>query len=116
MAGQPCWSVALLAKLITASLSEGGKASRSPRPRRILQTSQSLFQVAVSPHRHRVAITMELDSDLKIGGMILVGSSENQPAPKDQGLWSGTRSNQGLQLSALNVRQRNGFREWERHE
>jgi hypothetical protein len=59
---------------------------------------------------------MELDSDLKIGGMILFGGSENQPAPENQGLWSGTRSNQGLQLSALNVRQRNSFREWERHE
>jgi hypothetical protein len=54
--------------------------------------------------------------DLKIGGMILVGGPENQPAPKDQGLWSGTRSSQGLQLSPLNVRQRNCFREWKRHE
>jgi hypothetical protein len=58
---------------------------------------------------------MELDSDLKIAGMILVGGSENQPTPESQGLWRGTRPNQGLQLSALNVHQRNGFREWERH-
>jgi hypothetical protein len=98
------------------SLSEGGKASRSPRPRRVLQTSQSFFQVAVSPEGHGVAITIELGGDLKIGGLILVGRTENQPATEDQGLWSGTRSNQGLQLSALQARQRNNFREWERHE
>jgi hypothetical protein len=64
---------------------------------------------------HGMAITIELDGDLKIGGMSFVCGSENQPAPEDQGLWSGTCSNQGLQLSALKVRQRNSFREWERH-
>ena len=90
----------LLAKLITASLSEGEK--RRGRPdRAILQTNQSLLQVTVSPHCHGVAITMELGSDLKIAGMILVGGSENQPTPENQGLWRGTRPNRGLQLSAL---------------
>jgi hypothetical protein len=59
---------------------------------------------------------MKLNSDLKIGGMIYVGGSKNQPAPEGQGLWSGARSNQGLKLSALSVRKRNGFREREWHE
>jgi hypothetical protein len=77
------------------SLSEGGKSSRSPRPRRVPQTRQSLFQVAVSPKGHGAAITIELDGDLKIGGMIFVGGSENQPAPEGQVLWRGTRSKQG---------------------
>jgi hypothetical protein len=62
-----------------------------------------------------VSITLELGSDLKVGGMVSVGGSKNQPASEDQGLWSGARSNQAFQLSALKVCERDSFREWERH-
>jgi hypothetical protein len=72
-------------------------------------------QIAVSPDPDGVALTVELSGDLKVGGMIVVGGSENQPAPEGQGLGRGTRSNQGLQLGVLSVRQRNTLREWERH-
>jgi hypothetical protein len=70
----------LLAKLITLSRSEGGKASRSSRPWRVLQACQSVQKVAIAPQRDRVAITVEFDSNLKIGRIVLVGGSENQPA------------------------------------
>jgi hypothetical protein len=56
-----------------------------------------------------VAITGELGSNLKIGGIVVVGGPKNQPASKRQSLWSGTRSNQCLQLSALGVGQRDSL-------
>jgi hypothetical protein len=62
-----------------------------------------------------VAITVELSSDLKVRGMVPVGGSKNQPGSEDQGLWTGSRSNQAFQLSALKIRQYDCFREWERH-
>jgi hypothetical protein len=105
----------LLAKLIRSSLSEGGKTPRSSRPRRVLETGQSLREVAIAPHRDGVAITVELGSDLKVGGMVPVGGSKNQPASEDQSLGSGARSNQAFQLSALTIRQCDSLREWERH-
>src|ERR1039457_359901 len=104
VAGQPRCSVVLLAKLIRLSRSEGGKASRSSRPRRVLETGQSLQDVTVAPHRDGVAITVEFGSDLKVGRMVLVGGSKNQPASEDQGLRSGSGSNQAFQLSALRIR------------
>jgi hypothetical protein len=51
-----------------------------------------------------VAITVELGSDLKVGGMVPVGGAKNQPASEDQRLGSGARSNQAFQLSALKIR------------
>jgi hypothetical protein len=58
---------------------------------------------------------MEFGSDLKIGGIVLVGGSEDQPAAERQSLWSGTPSNQCLQLSTLEVGQRNGLGKGEWH-
>jgi hypothetical protein len=62
-----------------------------------------------------VALTVEFGSNLKIGGIVLVGGSENQPAAEHQSLWSGTRTNQCPQLSALGVGQTNSLGEWEWH-
>jgi len=93
----------------------GGKASRSTRLRRILKTGQSFLDVAVSPGRDRMAITVELGGDLKVGGMVLVAGSENQPASESQGLWRGASPNQSFQLGALSERQRNSLRKRERH-
>jgi hypothetical protein len=105
----------LLAREITASRSEGGKFPRSAGPRSILKPGQTLLQKAVSPDPDGVAITVELGGDLKVAGVILVSGSKDQSAPEGQDLRRGTSSNQGLQLSALRVCQRNGLCEWERH-
>src|SRR5580692_8698190 len=100
VAGQSCCSVVLLAREITSSRCKGGKAPRSAGPRSILKTDQALSQIAVPPKRHGVAITPELGGDLKVGGLVRVGGSENQPASEDQGLRCGTGSNQPLELGA----------------
>ena len=55
----------------------GGKSPRSTRPRLILQTGQSVHQVAVSPHRDGVAIAPKLSGDLEVAGMVLGGSPKN---------------------------------------
>jgi hypothetical protein len=62
-----------------------------------------------------VAITRELSSNLKIGGIVVVGGPKNQSAAERESLWSGTRSNQCLQLSALEVGQSNGLGKGEWH-
>jgi hypothetical protein len=80
-----------------------------------LKTGQFFLDVAVSPGRDRMAITVELGGDLKVGGMVLVAGSENQPASESQGLWRGASPNQSFQLGALSERQRNSLRKRERH-
>ncbi len=62
-----------------------------------------------------MAITVELGGDLKVGGMVLVAGSENQPASESQGLWRGASPNQSFQLGALSIREGDRLREWERH-
>jgi hypothetical protein len=46
--------------------------------------------------RDSMAITVELGSDLKVGGMVLVAGSENQPASESRGLWRGASPNQSF--------------------
>ena len=115
VAGQPCCSVVLLAKLIRSSLSEGEKRRGRPDRGAVLESGQSLREVTVAPHPDGVAITVELGGDLKVGGMVPVVGSQNQPASEHQGLGGGARSNEALQLSALKVCERDSFRKWERH-
>lgn len=115
VAGQSRGTVVLLAREITSSRCEGGKAPRSAGPRSVLEPRQTLGQIANSPAPDGVAITVELGGDLKVGGLVFVGRSEDQLAAEGQGLWCRTGSNQALELSVLSVRQRDRLREWERH-
>jgi len=105
----------LLAREITSSRTEGGKLPRSTRPRLILQTSQSVLQVAVSPYRDGAAIAPKLSGDLEVAGMIRGGGPENQPGSEDQGLRRGTGPDQGLELGTLWISQTNNLRERHRH-
>jgi hypothetical protein len=76
VAGQFCCSVVLLAREITSSRSEGGKSSRSTRPRRILKASQSHLQEAASPYRDGVAVALKLGGDLEVAGMVFGGGPQ----------------------------------------
>src|SRR3954453_24004542 len=111
VAGHSCCSVVLLAREITSSRCEGGKAPRPARPRSILKTDQALGEIAVPPKPDGVTITSELGGDLKVGRSVRVGGSEDQPASEGQGLRCRTGSNQPLELVALRLGQRYGARE-----
>src|SRR5262249_26511349 len=115
VAGQSWGSGVLLAREITSSRSEGGKAPRSAGPRSILKPLQTVSQIAVSPGRDGVAIAVELSGDLEVGGLIFVGGSKDQAAAEGQGLGRGTGSNQALELGALGVRQRDRLCKGKRH-
>ena len=115
VAGQSFGSVVLLAREITASRCEGGKAPRSAGPRSVLEPRQTVGQIAVSPAPDGVAIAVELGGDWEVGGLVMVGGSEDQQAAEGQGLGCRTGSHQALELSALSFRQRDHLREGERH-
>jgi len=105
----------LLAKEITSSRCEGGKAPRTAGSLSILKPLQTVSQVAVSPGGDGVAIAVELGGDLEVGGSVFVGGSKDQATAEGQGLGCGTGSNQPREFSALGVRQSDRLREWERH-
>ena len=51
----------------TSTWSEGGKAPRSPRPRRILKPREPLREISGAPETHGVAITVQFDGNAEIG-------------------------------------------------
>ena len=98
-----CWcSVGvLLAKEITSSRREGGKAPRPARPRSILKPGQPLPEIAVSPDPGGVAIAGELGGDLEVGGLVIASDPQDQPTAEDQGLRGGTGPHQGFEPSPI---------------
>jgi hypothetical protein len=76
-----------------------------------LQAGQALLEVAVSPLSDGVAVAVELRRELEVGGMVLRGGSQDDPAAEDQGLGRGAGADQGLEAGPLRVGQANDFRE-----
>src|SRR5258708_677637 len=76
----------VLGVAMTASCCEGGKEPRPARPRRILQAREALLEVALSPGPDGVPIAEELRGDLEVGGMIVGGGPQDDPAAEGQGL------------------------------
>src|SRR6185437_5783226 len=107
-----CWCsvVVPLAKEITSSRCEGGKAPRPTRPRSILKPGQPPLEIAVSPDPGGVAIAGELGGDLEVGGLVVVSDPQDQTTAKDQGLRRGTGPHQGLEPSPV----RSGPERWTR--
>ena len=111
VADRPCSAVVLLAVAMTSSCCEGGKSPRPTGPRRILQAGEAVPEVAVSPLGDGVAVAGELRGDLEVGGTIVGGGPQDDPATEDQGLGRGAGADQGLQAGPLRPGQANDFRE-----
>ena len=78
----------LLAKEITSSRCEGGKAPWSAGPRSVLEPRQAMGQIAVAPGGDGVTIAAGFGGDLEVGGPVFGGGPEDQPAAERQGLGS----------------------------
>jgi hypothetical protein len=78
-----------------------------------LQTGEAVFQKAVPPLADGMAVTVQLGSDLHVGGVVGVGRPQDQAAAKDQGLGRGTGAGQAFQALPDIVRQQHGA--WQRH-
>ena len=97
--------VVRLAMEITSSRSEGGKASRSTRPRSILRARQAVSEVAASPDGNRAAIASKFGGDLEVGGMVGGGRPEHQAASEGEGLGCGPGSEEGFQAITFGLGQ-----------
>jgi hypothetical protein len=96
------WSVIeLLAKEMTSSRREGGKAPGPPGPRSILKAGQPVLEITFPPESGGVAIAGELGGDFEIGGLVLGGDPENQATSKDEGLRCGTGPHQGFEPGTI---------------
>jgi hypothetical protein len=111
-----CSVVELLAREMTSSRREGGKAPRPTRTRSILKASQSVLEIAVSPESGGVAIAGELGGDLEVGGVVLVSGPEDQSAAKDQGLRCGTSPHQGFEPSPVRFGEVDALGDRSRHD
>jgi len=60
----------------TSTRSEGGKAPRPTRARRILQAGEAVRKIALTPSADRMTLTVHLGSHLHIRGLIWGGDPE----------------------------------------
>ena len=56
----------LVAIASTSTRSEGGKAPRATRARRILQATQALLKIAISPTANGMAVTVQILGHLQV--------------------------------------------------
>jgi hypothetical protein len=61
-----------------------------------LQTSEAVLEIAGMPKSDGVASTAEFVGDLKIGRLIFICESQDQPTPEDQSLRRGMSSDQNM--------------------
>ena len=63
----PCyWAGLWVAIAITSRRAEGGKAPRSPRAWRILQTMEALRKIALTPTPNGMTVTLQVTGHLQI--------------------------------------------------
>jgi len=85
---------------LTSTRSGGGKRSGSTRSWGVLQTGQTVAGEAFPPLADGMSIAVEFLGDGLIGGLIDVGSAEDDAAAKDESLWCGSGPDERFELSA----------------
>jgi len=63
----------------TSTRSEGGKAPRATRARRILQAEDAVLKIALTPTADGMALASQLGGHLHMGWLIGCGTPEDQP-------------------------------------
>ena len=86
--------------MTTSTRSPGGKDRRAAGAWGILESGQPLLEEAGPPQGDGVATTAKLGGDSTIGGLIVLGQTEDDAGAEGQGLWGGRRSGEGLELTA----------------
>ena len=96
MAGRSCASVLLVARLTTASRSSGGKAPGPTGAGGVLQAGEAGGDEALAPLADGVPVAVQLRGDLLVVRAVGVGSAQEEPAAKGQGLRGGAGAGEGL--------------------
>src|SRR5438132_13580042 len=111
------WYVAGLrvAIAITSRRSEGGKAPRSTRARRILQATEALRKIATSPTTHGMAVTLQRVGHLQIRRVVRRRSPQDDLTTEGQGQRGGMGAYHRLQHGLVNMRQGDRESKWHAH-
>ena len=80
-----------------------------------MQAGQAGGGEAFAPQANGVTIAAEFGRDLLVGGLISLGSPQDESAAEDEGLRGGACANQGLELLAEFVGQTQGRAKGTRH-
>ena len=91
----------------TSTRSEGGKAPRTTRARRIVQASEAVRKRAMTPPADRMTLTVPLGGHLHMRRLIWGGDPEEQPTAQGQSLGRGRGAHQRLQAGMVIQCQRN---------
>ena len=100
VAGWSRSSVLLVARVMTAVSSSGGKAPGSAGAWGVLEASQAVVGEAFAPLADGMAVAVQFVGDLLVGGSILLGRTEDETTAKGQGLRRGPSPEEGFQLLA----------------
>src|SRR5271170_6696293 len=100
VAAWSCSSVLLVARLTTATSSSGGKAPGSSGAWGILEAGEAGGHEAFAPLADGVPVTLQFGGNLLVVRSVAVGSTKDEPAAKDQGLWGRAGTEQSLELVA----------------
>jgi len=73
-----------------------------------LQAGEAGGYEAFSPQADGVSIAVELGGDVLVGGLVVLGSPEDELAAEGECLGSGVGLNQGLQLPAVLLGEEDG--------
>src|SRR5215469_3582638 len=106
VAGRSCSSVLLVASVTTAVSSSGGKVPGPAGTRGVLQSGQAGGDEAFPPECDGMSITVELGSDVLVGGFVVLSGTENEAASEGECLGRGAGLDQGLKLSAVLIGER----------
>src|SRR5262245_45583423 len=95
------WSVVLpQAMETTAACVWGGKTPGPAGAGRVLKAHKALGDETLAPEAGGVAVAAESGGDLKGGGLVGAGGTQDEATAQDQGLGSGTGAAEGLELAA----------------
>ena len=86
---------------MTCSRSEGGKAPWPAGTGSVLETGQTVDNIAFTPLTHRMAVAVEGVGHLLVGRLLGLGGGQDDPTTQRQRLRRGTRANQSRERLAL---------------
>jgi hypothetical protein len=103
VAGRSCSSVLLVARVMTAVSSSGGKGPGPSGAWGVLQAGEAGGYEAFSPQADGVSIAVKFGGDVLVGGLVVLGSPEDEATAEGECLGRGASLSQGLELSAVLV-------------
>src|SRR5215204_1500033 len=90
--GRSCSAVLLVAIVITARCSSGGKAPGSAGARGVLKALEAFGHEAFAPLANGMAVTIQFLGDVLVGRVVILRGTQDDAAAEGESLGSRTRS------------------------